>query len=117
SSKTANVTVGAAGVTVASPLPGAALNANVHVVASAASGNGITHMRIYLDYNSVYSIWANSLDTYIAVASGSHNLTVQAWDNAGAVLKNTQTISVFDQPPVAALSVTPANGNAPLSVT
>ena len=117
SSKTASVTVGTAGVTVASPIPGAALNANVHVVASAASGNGITHMRIYLDYNSAYSIWASTLDTYIAVASGSHNLTVQAWDNAGTIFKNTQTINVIDQPPVAILSVTPASGNAPLSVT
>src|SRR5438105_2640578 len=117
SSKTASVTVGTAGVTVASPIPGAALNANVHVVASAASGNGITHMRIYLDYNSAYSIWASTLDTYIAVASGSHTLTVQAWDNAGTIFKNTQTINVIDQPPVAILSVTPASGNAPLSVT
>src|SRR5439155_19899784 len=64
-----------------------------------------------------YSIWASTLDTYIAVASGSHNLTVQAWDSAGTIFKNTQTINVVDQPPVAILSVTPASGNAPLSVT
>ena len=121
-SKTVSVTapITAAGVIVSSPIAAnGPITGNVHVVASATSPAGITAMRIYVDYVSVYSISAAAIDTAVVLAAGQHNLTVQAWDAAGKVYKNTQVISVAagNQPPVARLSVTPSSGVAPVTVS
>jgi hypothetical protein len=66
------------------------------VVATAAAppGRVITAIRIYLDYTSVYTVDAASLNTSLTVAAGSHSLIVQAWDNTGAVYKNSMDITV-----------------------
>lgn len=112
------VTVTPAGVTVTSPIAAnGTLSSNVNVVASAASGNGITKMRIYLDSVSVYVTQSPALNVNLAVASGQHNLTVQAWDAAGKVFKNTQMITVANQAPIAKLSVTPASAVGPVTVS
>lgn len=84
----------ASGVTVTSPRNGATLATPVHVVASAASANPITAMRIYLDGISVYNNTTNKIDTSVPVATGLHNLVVQAWDSKGTVFKTPLTISV-----------------------
>jgi PKD repeat protein len=113
-----SVIVSAAGVTVTSPTASSGtLNSNVNVVASATSGSGITAMRIYLDYKSVYLTNGASLNVNLAIATGQHNLTVQAWDGSGAVFKNTQIINVVDQAPVAKLTVSPSSAIAPVTVT
>jgi hypothetical protein len=57
-------------------------------------GRTITAMRIYVDYNSVYTVSAVSVDIYVSMGSGSHLLVAQAWDNAGAVYKSSMTITV-----------------------
>jgi hypothetical protein len=82
------------GVTVSSPHTGATLGSPVHVVASAASTNPITAMRIYLDSVSVFANSTNRIDTTIDVAAGLHNMVVQAWDSTGAVFKSPLTITV-----------------------
>jgi hypothetical protein len=83
-----------AGVTVSSPTAGSTSGSPVHFVASATSTNPITAMRIYVDNISVYLISASSLDTSIAIASGSHSVVVQAWDSTGAVFKAPLSITV-----------------------
>jgi hypothetical protein len=85
-----------AGVSVSSPVPNSSDNSPVHVVATAAAplGRAITAMRIYLDYTGVYTVNAASMDTYVTMASGSHNLIVQAWDSAGTVYKQSMGVQV-----------------------
>jgi hypothetical protein len=83
-----------AGVTVSSPTAGSTLGSPVHFVASATSTNPITAMRIYVDNVSVYLVSASSLDTSIAIATGSHSVVVQAWDSTGAVFKAPLSITV-----------------------
>jgi acid phosphatase len=91
----AGCTASTTGVTVCSPASGSSAASPVHVTAAAKSSLGsITAMRIYVDYVSKYLTNAASLDTSIALASGSHNLTVQAWDSTGSVYKNARTITV-----------------------
>ena len=51
-------------------------------------------MRIYVDNVSVYLVYASQLNTYVSLASGGHNVTVQAWDATGAVFKNSFAITV-----------------------
>jgi hypothetical protein len=51
-------------------------------------------MRIYVDNNSVYVTNAASLNTAVAIGSGTHYVVVQAWDSSGAVYKKALNITV-----------------------
>jgi hypothetical protein len=64
------------------------------VVAFASAPNGIAAIRVYVDDNSAYLAYSDSVDTYIAVASGTHYLVVQSWDNSGNVSKQGMTVNV-----------------------
>jgi hypothetical protein len=99
-----------AGVTVSSPAAGSTSGSPVHFVASATSANPVTAMRIYVDNTSVYLISASKLDTFVAVASGTHSVVVQAWDSTGAVFKAplTLTVSGSTTPPPTGLPAPPS---------
>lgn len=104
-----------AGVTVSSPAPGSTVGSPVHFVASATSSNPVTSMTVYVDGASKYQIYANHLDTSIALSAGSHNVVVQAWDSTGAVLKSSETINVGGSAPASGTGVTissPSNGSS-----
>jgi len=81
-------------VHVCSPAAGSTVGSPVHFVAAAASTHPITAMRIYIDSVSKFTVNANSLDTSLAVPSGTHSVVVQAWDSSGAVFKSSLTITV-----------------------
>lgn len=51
-------------------------------------------MRIYVDGVSKYQIYSYKLDTQLSMASGSHYITIQAWDTKGTVVKNAFSIKV-----------------------
>jgi phosphoesterase family protein len=82
------------GVTVCSPGAGSTVASPVHFVAAAKSTHPITTMRIYIDNSSKFTASANTLDTSLAVPSGTHSVVVQAWDSTGAVFKTPLTIHV-----------------------
>jgi len=44
-------------------------------------------MMIYVDNNPAYTVYSSSLNTNVAMGTGSHSVVVQAWDTSGAVLK------------------------------
>jgi len=79
------------GITVSSPASGATVSSPVHFV---ASQTGAVAMHIYVDYQLSYNVNADHLDTSLAMGSGAHNVTVQSWNQAGTVTKNSFTISV-----------------------
>lgn len=83
-------------VTVSSPSSGATVSSPVQFVASAVapSGRQINAMRIYVDNTSAYTISAASINTSLPVASGTHKITTQAWDNTGAVYVSAMNINV-----------------------
>jgi hypothetical protein len=83
-----------AGVTVCSPAAGSTDASPVHFVAAAASLHPITAMRIYVDSVSKFTTNASSLNTSLALSSGTHSVVVQAWDSSGAVAKSPLTIHV-----------------------
>jgi phosphatidylinositol-3-phosphatase len=82
------------GVTVCAPTPGETSGSPVHFVAAAKASLPITAMRIYVDGVSKYTTSASSLNYELSLSAGSHSVTVQAWDSAGAVFKNSMTIKV-----------------------
>ncbi|HEY6348570.1 MAG TPA: alkaline phosphatase family protein [Candidatus Angelobacter sp.] len=82
------------GVTVCAPASGSTDASPVQFVASAKSSAPITAMRIYVDNVSKYLTFSGSLNTSLALSSGTHFVVVQAWDSTGAVFKNSRTIGV-----------------------
>ena len=99
-----------AGVTVSSPAAGSTAGSPVHFVASATSTHPITAIRIYVDNVSVYLISASTLDTSVALASGTHYVVVQAWDSTGAVFQAPLNLTVNGAaaPPPPASTTLPA---------
>ncbi|HET9839136.1 MAG TPA: alkaline phosphatase family protein [Candidatus Angelobacter sp.] len=91
---TSGCTAGSVGVTVCSPIAGSTDASPVHFVAAAKSTHPITAMRIYIDSVSRFTVNATSLNTSLAVASGTHSVVVQAWDSSGSVFKTLLTIHV-----------------------
>jgi hypothetical protein len=87
-------TATATGVTLCSPAAGSTVASPVHFVAAAKSTHPITAMRIYVDNIAKFTVDASSLDTSIALATGTHSVVVQAWDSIGAVFKTPLTIHV-----------------------
>ena len=93
---TVSSTASAGGVTISSPVSGATVSSPVQFTASARanSGHNITAMRIYVDNVAAYTVNSAALNTSLNLASGSHSIIIQAWDNAGAVYKSAENISV-----------------------
>jgi len=91
-----STTTTAGKVTVSSPSNGATVNSPATFVASATAKSGayITAMQIYVDGVLDYTNKAASLNTSLAMAAGSHAITVQAWDNTGAYYKAPLSVNV-----------------------
>ncbi len=90
---TPTVTVG---VTISSPANNSTTSSPIRVAASAkaSSGRTINAMKVYKDGTEVYHVYASSLSTSVSASSGTHRITVNAWDNAGAVYKSTVYVTV-----------------------
>jgi phosphatidylinositol-3-phosphatase len=89
-----NCTTTVTGVAVCSPAAGSTVASPVHFLAAAKSTHPITAMRIYVDNISKFATNASSLDTFLALATGTHSVVVQAWDSTGTVFKTPLTIHV-----------------------
>jgi len=81
-------------VTICSPSDGATVKSPVNVVAGTTDSTPVKLMQIYLDGKKVFEVKSASLNTSLAMAAGSHRLTVQAIDTANAIFKKTINITV-----------------------
>jgi hypothetical protein len=82
-------------VNVCSPAADAAVSSPVHLLATARDDSaGITAMAVYVDSVKVYSVKSAAIDASLSIGSGTHSLTVKAWDSAGAVFGQRQTFTV-----------------------
>ncbi len=111
----ATVTVAAGpGVTITSPGAGATVNSPVHVTATATMTGGVSYMEALIDGAIVYSTAGSSVNTYLKVAAGSHELRVAAHDPTGAYITAQETIyvSTSDAPPTAVLNVSLFGGTS-----
>lgn len=97
-----------AGLIVTSPANGATVGTSVHFQASASSSYPISAIRVYVDNVSLYTAAATSIDTYLTLSPGTHNVVVQAWDTSGALLRQLETIHV--QAGSGVIVSSPANG-------
>ncbi len=84
-----------AGVSTNAPLNGATVGSPTQFIASATSPNGpIASMTINVDTKDVYKTFASSLNTSVALASGSHSVIMKAWDTKGNYFQQVLSISV-----------------------
>lgn len=104
----------ASGVSITSPASGATVSSPVRFVATASGSSAapISAMRIYVDNASLYTVNAASLNTSLALPSGTHNVTIVAWDSTGKAYTKAESVTV---PGTAAVSsgvtiTSPANG-------
>ncbi|MGA8149651.1 MAG: hypothetical protein WB952_01645, partial [Terriglobales bacterium] len=100
SSKPVAITVGGGsgpGVHVTSPANNSTVSSPVQYVATGITNcsKGISAMGIYTASGVLaYSANGSSLDTSLALSAGTHNTTVQEWDNCGGTAKTPITITV-----------------------
>lgn len=120
-STSAKVSVAAGpGVTITSPSDGATLSSPVHVTATAIMTGGVSYMEALIDGVIVYSTPGSSINTYLKVSAGTHELRVAAHDPTGAYITSQITIYVAtnDIPPTANLTVNPFGaGNGVMACT
>lgn len=90
-SKTVHICAPTAGSTVSSP---------VTFSASAYDASAkVTAMVIYLDNAKVYTTSSNQLNTSLTVATGTHNVTIKAWDATGASFSSALSFTVGSTTP------------------
>jgi len=81
-------------VTICSPAANSTVSSPVHIVAGSTNSAGVTSMKIYLDGLAKYSIASNKTDTSLAMANGTHRLTVQSFDKLGRYVNQTENFTV-----------------------
>lgn len=99
-------------IKVTSPQASASVSSTFSVTASATSSHPITSWQVDLDGSKVYTGPAtSSINANINAPTGTHNVTVQAWDESGASGSQTVPISVTASAPAAAgpLPTPPSN--------
>src|SRR5205823_5894341 len=93
----------------------APLDVSASTAASTAASGTIASSSIDFGDGSPATAGPNAAHTYIAPRTYTVTATVK--DQHGMSANTTQTVTVVNQPPLAALSVTPSSGIAPVSVT
>lgn len=91
---TVNEPVSASAISVDAPAQNASVASPVSIVASATAPSKITAMQVYEDNNLVYQTASASLNTSIAMTTGTHNLAIKAWDATGENSLVLRTITV-----------------------
>jgi hypothetical protein len=82
-------------ITICAPPDGATAKSPVLVAAGATDDHKVTGMILYVDGARKFSIPNNShFDTKVSLQTGSHRLTVKAWDTAGRVISKTEYVHV-----------------------
>ncbi len=79
-------------VTICSPASGTSVGSPVQITAVGTSTTPITKTLVYVDSVLQYQTTAASVNTQVAIASGTHQLTVQFYD--GAWIKKSETFTV-----------------------
>ena len=109
----------AGGITVFAPGAGSTVNWPTMLVASANPGTPVSVMRVLIDGQQAYATNGDTLNTAIKIFTGSHQISVQSFDQAGNKTAST-SFNVLaepdDLPPVARIGVQPMPNISPTTV-
>ena len=92
SSSSCNASTVDPSVTICTPAANATVTSPVHIVAKTTDSKPVNYIQIYVDGVKKYETSGGSLDTSLAMATGTRRLTVQASD--GTIFKQTIYITV-----------------------
>jgi phospholipase C len=82
-------------VTICTPTNGATVTSPVNIVAGTTdNASTVSFVQIYVDGIKQYQVSGGQLNTSLAMATGTHRVTVQAQDAAGTIFKSTINITV-----------------------
>ena len=81
-------------VYVKTPTSGATVSSPVHIVAKTRDSHTVNTMKVLVDGVKKYQASGSSLNISLAIAAGTHKLTVQAVDSINQVFQQSVTISV-----------------------
>ncbi|MGI9101670.1 MAG: Ig-like domain-containing protein [Terriglobales bacterium] len=83
-------------VNVSSPASGATVSSSFTLYANASSPNGMSGWYIYVDNNAVWNTPGptGSIAANLNLATGSHSITVRAWDKTGAYGSKSLSLTV-----------------------
>lgn len=76
------------------PLDGSSSSSPVHIAASLNSAHPATAMVVYSDGNEVFRTYSGSMDAYLDLKSGLHDITINAWDSSGALTQSRGQVRV-----------------------
>ena len=92
SSSTCTLSTVSPSVTICTPANNATVTSPVAIKAGTTDSKTVQFLQIYLDGAKVYQVNGSTLNTSLAMAAGTHRLTVQAYD--GTYFKTTINITV-----------------------
>ena len=81
------------GVSVNSPNSGGITGTSMRVAATATSSAAITSLTAYVDGVAAITAYGSSIDTYIPVPVGTHNVAINATDATGKVYSKTVSVT------------------------
>ncbi|MGA8538736.1 MAG: Ig-like domain-containing protein, partial [Terriglobales bacterium] len=82
-------------VSVTAPAIGKTIPSPVHMVATANGGGyPVSAISIYVDNQPLYSTAAASVNTFLSLPAGSHQVVATAWNTAGQAASQSLSISV-----------------------
>jgi PKD repeat protein len=93
SSTSATITVKPQFVTVTSPTFASTTGTTVRATGSASSGYPVVATQVYLDGVLKFQSSTSTADTTLPLSVGTHQITIQGWDNSGATFKSAVTIT------------------------
>jgi hypothetical protein len=88
------ITVQAVPITITKPAANASVSSPVTVQASVPSNANVYTMQIYVDNVLQYAVSGSSVNTALAMSSGSHYVVAQAWQTGGGIFKAGINITV-----------------------
>ena len=71
----------------------------VRVIASASTPYRLNVLQLYVDGVKVYEVASNRMNTAVKMSAGTHRLTVQGLDSAGAFQSTTYVKVLRSSPP------------------
>ena len=74
-------------VTICTPANESFVANKMLVAAGATDSSKVAAMRVYIDGLSVFTIAASHFNTYVTLTSGTHRMTITAWDSSGPFSK------------------------------
>lgn len=103
-------------VAISSPSSGSSAGSPVAIAATATGGNGAAGMQVLVDGALKLSATGGTISGAVALAPGTHQLLVKAWDANGAQASASRSFAVANKAPVARLGLSSTLGVGPLTV-